>query len=90
MSVLLNPRVPDSADEQGERSRACPYLQRVTPHSWYPIEGYCLADPYGGLRVVTVAEFRELCTQAEHVRCQLYRGRREHALAESDPERREA
>ena len=87
--MLLDLQAPDSAGEQGERSEACPYLRRATPHFWYRIEGYCLAHPYGGLQVVTVAEFRELCTQAEHVRCQLYRGRREQAMVEGDPERGE-
>ena len=86
MSVVSDLQAPDRAGEQDERSEACPYLRRATPHSWYRIEGYCLAHPYGGLQVVTVAEFRELCTQAEHIRCQLYRRRYEQALVEGDPE----
>jgi hypothetical protein len=90
MNVLSDLQAPDSAGEQGERSEACPYLRRTTPPYWYSIEGYCLAHPYGGLQVVTVAEFRDLCTTAEHVRCQPYRRRRDQAVVEGDPERREA
>lgn len=86
MNVLSDLQAPDSAGEQGKRSEACPYLRRTTPHSWYRIEGYCLAHPYGGLQVVTIAEFRELCTKTEHVRCQLYRRRRDQAVVEGDPE----
>ena len=89
MNVLLDLQATDSAGEQGERSEACPYLRRATPHSWYRIEGYCLAHPYGGLQVVTVGEFHELCTQAEHIRCQLYRRRRKQGLVEGYPERGE-
>ncbi|GEM_PF-5528904 len=48
MNVLSDLQAPDSTGEQGERSDACPYLRRTTPHSWYRIEGYCLAHPYGG------------------------------------------
>lgn len=87
MSMVSNLQAPDAAGEQGERSEKCPYLQRATPHSWYPIEGYCLAHPRGELRVVTIAEFRELCTQADHMRCALYRERRERALVGGDAER---
>lgn len=90
MNVLSDLQAPDSAGEQGERSETCPYLRRTTPHSWYRIEGYCLAHPYGGLQVVTVAEFRDLCTKAEHVRCQPYRRRRDQAVVEGDPEREAA
>lgn len=87
MNVLSDLQAPDSAGEQGGRSEACPYLRRTTPHSCYCIEGYCLAHPYGGLQVVTVAEFREMCTQAEHVRCQLYRRRHEQTVIDGDTER---
>lgn len=90
MNVLSDLQAPDSAGEQCERSEACPYLRRTTPHSWYRIEGYCLAHPYGGLQIVTVAEFRDLCTKIEHIRCQLYRGRRDQAVVEGDPKRGEA
>ena len=86
MKVLSNPRAPGGAEEAGERSQGCPYLQRATYTSRYPIEGYCLAQPDGGLRVVTIAEFHELCTKTEHVCCELYRTRREHAQAEGKPE----
>ena len=86
MSALSNPRVLDRAGEQGERSEACPYLKRAVLTSRYPIEGYCVAHPHGQLRVVTIAEFRELCTTAGHVQCQLYRELRYQGLAEADPE----
>lgn len=87
MSALSNRRVLDAVDEQRERGRACPYLQRAAQVFRYPIEGYCLAHPYGRLQVVTIAEFRELCTTVEHVQCQLYRSQRNQALIEVDPER---
>lgn len=87
MSMLPNLRISDIADEHGERGQACPYLQRATPASRYPIEGYCLAHSYGRLQVVTIAEFRELCTTVEHVQCQLYHSRRNQALIEEDPGR---
>ena len=87
MNVLSDLQAPDSAGEQGERSEACPYLQRTTPHCWYRIEGYCLAHPYDGLQVVTVAEFRDLCTTAEHIRCQLYRRRRDQTVVDGDTKR---
>jgi hypothetical protein len=57
----------------------CPYLQRTRPGSRYSIEGYCLASADGGLRVVSIAEFNELCTTPEHIRCELYRGEVERA-----------
>lgn len=60
-------------DEVSERSEACPYLKRAVLTSRYPIEGYCVAHPHGTLRVVTIAEYRELCTTADHVQCELYR-----------------
>ena len=86
MSALTNPRVLDSIREQGERSEACPYLKRAIVTSRYPIEGYCVGHPHGRLRVVTIAEYRELCTTADHVQCQLYRELREQGPAEGDPE----
>jgi hypothetical protein len=79
MSTLSNPRVLDCVGEPGERSEACPYLKRAVLTSRYPIEGYCVAHPYGRLQVVTIAEFREICTTAEHVQCQLYRELRDQA-----------
>jgi hypothetical protein len=87
MSMLSNLRTSDIVDEHGERGQACPYLQRPAPTCRYPIEGYCLAHSYGRLQVVTIAEFRELCTTMEHVQCQLYRSRRSQALVEEDPGR---
>ncbi|MBZ0160902.1 hypothetical protein [Candidatus Methylomirabilis sp.] len=87
MSRLPNLRISDIADEHGDQGQACPYLQRTAPTCRYPIEGYCLAHPYGRLQVVTIAEFRELCTTVEHVQCQLYRSQRNQALIEGDPER---
>src|SRR5574337_749178 len=86
MSALTNPRVLDSIREQGERSEACPYLKRAILTSRYPIEGYCVGHPHGRLRVVTIAEYRELCTTADHVQCQLYRELREQGLDEEGPE----
>jgi hypothetical protein len=86
MSALLNPRILDCVSERGERSQACPYLKRAILTSRYPIEGYCVGHPHGRLRVVTIAEFRELCTTAEHVQCQLYRALRKQGPAEEDPE----
>jgi adenylylsulfate kinase len=85
MNVLSDRQAPDSLGKQDERSEACPYLRRTTFHCWYRIEGYCLAHPYGGLQVVTVAEFRDLCTTAEHIRCQPYRRRHEQDLVQGDP-----
>jgi len=79
MKVLSDARAPDCPDEAGEQSQACPYLQRAKLTRWYPIEGYCLAQREGGLRVVTIAEFQELCTKAEHVDCEVYRKQREEA-----------
>ena len=79
MKILSNPRSPGGADKVGERSQVCPYLQWAKHTAWYPIEGYCLAQREGGLRVVTIAEFQELCTKAEHVDCELFRRRREEA-----------
>lgn len=73
MSALRNPQVLERFGEQGEPSEACPYLKRAILTSRYPIEGYCVAHPHGRLRVVTICEFRELCTTAEYVQCQLYR-----------------
>ncbi|MBZ0169064.1 hypothetical protein MELA_02185 [Candidatus Methylomirabilis lanthanidiphila] len=90
MSALTNPRVLDRIREQGERSEACPYLERAIVTSRYPIEGYCVGHPHGRLRVVTIAEYRELCTTADHVQCELYRELREQALAEEGPEREAA
>ena len=86
MSALTNPRVLDSIREQGERSEACPYLKRAIVTSRYPIEGYCVGHPHGRLRVVTIAEYRELCTTADHVQCQLYRELHEQELSERGPE----
>ena len=86
MKGLSNPQAPGGAEKVGERSQVCPYLQRAKHTFWYPIEGYCLAQREGGLRVVTIAEFHELCTKAEHVRCEMYRRRREDARAEGEPE----
>lgn len=85
MSALTNPRVLDSVREQGERSEACPYLKRAILTSRYPIEGYCVGHPHGRLRVVTIAEYRELCTTADHVQCQLYRELREQGAVAEDP-----
>lgn len=86
MSALTNLRALDAVNELGERGQGCPYLQRAAQVSRYPIEGYCLAHPYGRLQVVTIAEFRELCTTMEHVQCQLYRSQRNQALIEGDRE----
>ena len=85
MKVLSNQRAPGDVEKGSKRSEACPYLQRAKSTSWYPIEGYCLAPLEGGLRVVTIAEFHELCTKPEHVRCEVYLRRREHAQAEGEP-----
>ncbi|MBI2883015.1 MAG: hypothetical protein HYY11_03765 [Candidatus Methylomirabilis oxyfera] len=82
MSALRNPQV---LERIGERSEACPYLKRAILTSRYPIEGYCVAHPHGRLRVVTIGEFRELCTTAEYVQCQLYRELRDRGPAEEDP-----
>ena len=79
MKVLSNPRAPRGVNKAGERGQVCPYLQRAKHTSWYPIEGYCVAPLEGGLRVVTIAEFHELCTKAEHIDCEVYRRRREEA-----------
>lgn len=87
MSMRTNIRIPDVADECGERGQVCPYLRRTAPTCQYPIEGYCLGCSYGRLQVVTVAEFRELCTTLDHVQCQAYRSRRNRVLIEEDPER---
>jgi hypothetical protein len=87
MSALTSPRGLDHVGEHGEPSEACPYLKRAVLTSRYPIEGYCVAHPHGRLRVVTIAEFRELCTTAEYVQCQLYRELRHQGPAEEDPER---
>jgi hypothetical protein len=62
----------------------CPYLQRARETSWYPIEGYCLASSEGGLRVVTIAEFRAFCTTAAHAECEVYRRKRERSVPERD------
>src|SRR5574337_1434028 len=86
MSALANPRVSNHVGKQGESSEACPYLKRAVLTSRYPIEGYCVAHPHGRLRVVTIAEYRELCTTADHVQCQLYRELREQGLDEEGPE----
>ncbi|CBE68047.1 MAG: hypothetical protein F9K13_04755 [Candidatus Methylomirabilis oxygeniifera] len=85
MSAMPNPQVLERIGEQGERSEACPYLKRAILTSRYPIEGYCVAHPHGRLRVVTIGEFRELCTTAEYVQCQLYRELRDRGPAEEDP-----
>ncbi|NJD68575.1 MAG: hypothetical protein C3F12_09180 [Candidatus Methylomirabilota bacterium] len=87
MNALTNSRVTDRVREQGERSEACPYLKRAILTSRYPIEGYCVGHPHGRLRVVTIAEFRELCTTADHVQCQLYRELRHQELGAGDPAR---
>lgn len=82
MNAPLGSQVSDSASEP--RTQQCPCLQRARKTSWYPIEGYCLASDEGGLRVVTIAEFHELCTTPEHARCELYRRRLGRASAEMD------
>ncbi|MCZ7627141.1 MAG: hypothetical protein M5R38_16475 [Candidatus Methylomirabilis sp.] len=46
-----------------------------------------MGHPHGRLRVVTIAEFRELCTTADHVQCQLYRELRHQELGAGDPAR---
>ncbi len=79
MKVLSNPRAPGGADKAGERGEMCPYLQRRGETSRYPIEGYCLASLEDGFRVVTIAEFHELCTKAEHAHCEVFRKRRTRA-----------
>lgn len=85
MSALPNPQVLERIGEQGERSEACPYLKRAILTSRYPIEGYCVAHPHGRLRVVTIGEFRELCTTAGYIQCQLYRELRDQAVVEGIP-----
>jgi hypothetical protein len=86
MEMLTNPRTAGDEEKEGTRRQDCPYLRRTRMTSWYPIEGYCLAHSDGGLRVVTVAEFHELCTKAEHIRCELYCGRRGKGHAAGEPE----
>ncbi|MDE2058901.1 MAG: hypothetical protein KGL31_13475 [candidate division NC10 bacterium] len=86
MSVLANRWRLDCVAEPDERSEACPYLKRAVLTSRYPIEGYCVAHPHGRLRVVTIAEFRELCTTAGYVQCQLYRELHDLGQAEEDSE----
>lgn len=85
MSTLPNPRVLECIGEYDERSEACPYLKRAILTSRYPIEGYCVTHPHGKLRVVTISEFRELCTTAKYVQCQLYRELRDQEPTEEDP-----
>jgi hypothetical protein len=85
MKTLRNPGPSDIEDVLEKQSASCPYLRRAGQISRYPIEGYCLASPEGGLRVVTVGEFRELCTTPDHACCELYLGHRERHSAEDDP-----
>lgn len=84
MSALPNSQMLECIGEHDERSEACPYLKRAILTSRYPIEGYCVAHPHGRLRVVTIGEFRELCTTAEYVQCQLYRELRDQGQAEEE------
>jgi len=82
MKLLSNPRAPGGLGEAKDQSVACPYLQRVGTTSRYPIQGYCLSPLEGGLRVVTIAEFDELCTRADYIRCEAYIKRREREEGE--------
>ncbi len=84
MDALLCPQVSDCEGEPRTQHQECPYLRQASQTTWYPIEGYCLASEEGGLRVVTIAEFHELCTTPEHARCELYRRRHGRASAETD------
>lgn len=85
MKLLSNPRAPGGPGGAEDRGQVCPYLQRAEQTSRYPIEGYCLVPLEGGLRVVTIAEFHEMCTKADHIRCEAYIRRRGQASAEEKP-----
>lgn len=86
MKTLWDPEAPSVEGGVGRQSPSCPYLQRAKQNRRYAIEGYCLASRKGGLRVVTVEEFRELCTTAEHACCELYLRHCERQAAERDLE----
>ena len=86
MEMLTNSRMAGDEGKEGKQRQECPHLRRAKVTSWYPIEGYCMAQPEGVLRVVTIAEFHELCTKAEHIRCKVYRKRRDLANTPGEPE----
>ncbi len=86
MKTLWDPEAPSVEGGVGRQSLSCPYLQRPKQIPRYAIEGYCLASRKGGLRVVTVEEFGELCTTAEHACCELYLRHCERQAAERDLE----
>jgi hypothetical protein len=88
MSAATDVRSVNAPRGGADAGPGCPYLQRTRPGSRYSIEGYCLASADGGLRVVTIAEFHELCTTPEHIRCELYRGEVERA-SRSERQRKE-
>jgi hypothetical protein len=85
MKTLRNLGTPDIDGMEERQSASCPHLRRAGQMSGYPIEGYCMASPEPGLRVVTIGEFRELCTTGAHARCELYLRHRERQSAEEDP-----
>ena len=86
MKTLRDPGAPSVKGGVDRQRPSCPYLQRPKQIRRYAIEGYCLASLDGGLRVVTVEEFRELCMTARHVCCELYKRRCEREAAERDQE----
>ena len=86
MKTHWNPEAPSVEGGVDRQSPSCPYLQRAKQIPRYAIEGYCLASRKGGLRVVTVEEFGELCTTAEHACCELYLRQCERQAAERDLE----
>ena len=86
MKTLRDPKAPSVEGGVDRQSPSCPYLQRAKQIPRYAIEGYCLASRKGGLRVVTVEEFRELCTTAEHACCELYLRHCERQVTERDLE----
>ena len=90
MKSLWDPEAPSVEGGVDRQRPSCPYLQRAKQIRRYAIEGYCLASRKGGLRVVTVEEFRELCTTAEHACCELYLRHCERQAAERDLESGEA